>query len=195
MISINKHLKKYKINMTIIISIISFIIGVALGIKLVFFSIKMKEKQEILKNENIFLNILKNKSSLKFIQRLHDYVQLTSDNYTLYYMINSKEFSIFDGDQYLADSSKIKKSIKNKLLDYINKNFNNEININVSDIGGYIISNNSIIFNGFEINDVNESIKDTPLNLDEILDKINTDGISSLSKNELDFLNSFKNKK
>lgn len=178
--------------MTIIILIISFLLGVFFGTKIVFYSIHKKEKEEILKTENIFKNVLKNKSSLKFIQRIHDFVQLnTSDNYILYYMIESKEFSIFNGDKYIADSSKIKNSIKNKLLNYINTNFNNEINVNVSNIGGYIISNNYIngVVDVIKLDDNNVC-----LNLDEILDKINKSGINSLSKNELDFLNSFKNK-
>lgn len=183
---------------TIIISIITFLIGLVLGIKLVFYSIKQKEIEEISKNESIFKNILKNKSSLKFIQRVHDYVQLnTSDNYILYYMIESKEFSIFDGNKYIADSSKIKESIKNKLIIYINKNFNEEININVSNIGGYIISNNyisSFIGDNYTIKSI-DTDEVIDINLDEVLDKINKTGISSLSKDELEFLNSFKNKK
>lgn len=181
--------------MSIIIPIITFLLGVALGIKLVFYSIDKKEKEEIAKSEDIFKDILKNKSSLKFIQRMHDYVQLnTFDNHILYYMIESKEFSLFDGDKYIADSSKIKSSIKTKLLNYINKNFNNEINVDVSNIGGYIISNNYINVIAGNTSNIDTDNKNN-LNLDEILDKISTSGISSLCKEELEFLNSFKNKK
>ena len=49
--------------MSIIIPIITFLLGVALGIKLVFYSIDKKEKEEIAKSEDIFKYILKNKSS------------------------------------------------------------------------------------------------------------------------------------
>jgi len=63
--------------------IIAFTLGFFVGIKFILFSIEQRDKKEKSKIEDIFIKILDNTSKLKFGQRVHTYVQIKTENYSV----------------------------------------------------------------------------------------------------------------
>ena len=180
--------------------IIAFTLGFYIGIKFILFSIEKKEKKEKSKIEDLFLKILENKAKLKFGQRVHTYVQIKIENYLLVYMMDKQELTLFKGEDYIANSTQINPDISEKIIDFIKNKFDKEINDDVVEVGGYLVSQSYIdevnsqyeTTNEYDISD--EEIEDEYeeyLNLDDILDKINSSGINSLTNEEREFLNNY----
>ena len=176
--------------------IITFALGFLGGMETVLFIIKKRDEKEKSQIESLFINVLDNIKSIKFGQRVHQYVQFKTENYLLVYILDKKELSLFQGEDCIASSSQISKEISDNIIKYIDENFNKEINEDIVDVGGYLVSPSYIE----EINSQYVSEEDYDdyeeveeyLNLDDILDKINKEGIESLTHDELDFLNNYK---
>ena len=104
---------------------------------------------------------------------------------------------MYQGEECIASSRQISKKISDSIIKYINENFNKEINEDIVDVGGYLVSPsyieeiNSKYIDEEEYEYYEEEYEET-LNLDDILDKINKDGIKSLTQDELEFLNNYK---
>lgn len=183
--------------------IIAFSLGFFVGIKFIMFSIEQRDKKEKSKIEEIFLKILENSSKLKFAQRVHTYVQIKTDKYLLVYMIDKHELAIFDKEECIANSSQINPEISNKIIAFIEEKFNKEINEDIVDVGGYLVSQSYIDEVNANYQEVtedeylqvhyeeDEEEYEEILNLDDILDKINISGINSLTNKEREFLNNY----
>ena len=103
---------------------------------------------------------------------------------------------MYQGGDCIASSRQISKKISDSIIKYIDENFNKEINEDIVDVGGYLVSPSYIEevnsnFNEEEYEEYEEEYEKT-LNLDDILDKINKEGLKSLTQDELDFLNNYK---
>lgn len=176
--------------------IIAFALGFYGGIQTVFHIIKLKDKKEKDQIEGLFINVLDNIKSIKFDQRVNQYVQFETENYSLVYILDKKELSLYQGGDCIASSRQISKKISDSIIKYIDENFNKEINEDIVDVGGYLVSPSYIEevnsnFNEEEYEEYEEEYEKT-LNLDDILDKINKEGLKSLTQDELDFLNNYK---
>jgi hypothetical protein len=184
-------------SMVTIYIIIAFALGFYGGIQTVFHIIKLKDKKEKDQIEGLFINVLNNIKSIKFDQRVNQYVQFEIENYLLVYILDKKELSLYQGEECIASSRQISKKISDSIIKYINENFNKEINEDIVDVGGYLVSPsyieeiNSKYTDEEEYEYYEEEYEET-LNLDDILDKINKDGIKSLTQDELEFLNNYK---
>jgi len=180
--------------------IIAFTLGFFVGIKFILFSIEQRDKKEKSKIEDIFIKILDNTSKLKFGQRVHTYVQIKTENYLLVYMMDKQELALFKGEEYIANSTQINPDISEKIIDFIKNKFDKEINDDVVEVGGYLVSQsyidevNSQYKTTYEYEIIDEEIEEEYeeyLNLDDILDKINISGINSLTNKEREFLNNY----
>ena len=182
--------------MVILYTIIAFFLGFYGGIETILHVIKKRDKKEKDQIEGLFINILDNIKSIQFGQRVHQYVQFKTESYLLVYILDKKELSLFQGENCIASSSQIDKNISDSIIKYIDENFNKEINEDIVDVGGYLVSPsyieevNSHYADEEEYDDYEEVEEE--LNLDDILDKINKEGIKSLTQDELDFLNNYK---
>jgi len=182
-------------SMVIIYIILIFALGFYGGMETVLHIIKKRDKKEKDQIESLFINILDNIKSIQFGQRVHHYVQFKTESYLLVYILDKKELSLFQGENCIASSNQIDKNISDSIIKYIDENFNKEINEDIVDVGGYLVSPSYIEevnshYTDEEYDDYEEVEEE--LNLDDILDKINKEGIKSLTKDELDFLNNYK---
>jgi hypothetical protein len=133
--------------------IIAFTLGFFVGIKFILFSIEQRDKKEKSKIEDIFIKILDNTSKLKFGQRVHTYVQIKTENYLLVYMMDKQELALFNGEEYIANSTQINPDIsekiidfiKNKLKSYSHTEFNNSEHIDNVNIDKHINENKNHI--------------------------------------------------
>ena len=179
--------------MIIIYFIATFIVAYLLGMKTVTYSISHKSKKEKKKVESIYIEILENSEEIKFTQRVQEFVQFTSNNYMLVYLLDKREVSIFKDDMCVATPGQIDPKLNEKLVKYLDIHFKKDIEDIIS-IDGYIISKS---YYEDMINSKTTSRKrkkeKVELNLDDILDKISKTGIGSLTKNELNYLNKFSN--
>jgi hypothetical protein len=115
-------------------------------------------------------------------------------------MMDKQELALFKGEEYIANSTQINPDISEKIIDFIKNKFDKEINDDVVEVGGYLVSQSYIdevnsqykTTNEYEI--IDEEIEEEYeeyLNLDDILDKINISGINSLTNKEREFLNNY----
>ena len=172
--------------------IATFLVAYLLGMKTVTYSISYKSKKEIKKIESIYKNILEHGEDIKFTQRVQEFAQFTIDKYMLVYLLDKKEVSIFEDDACVATPGQIDPKLNDRLVKYLDNHFKKDIE-DIVTIDGYIISKSyydNMINSNSKVKKEKEKVV---LNLDDILDKINTKGIKSLTKSELNYLNKFSN--
>jgi hypothetical protein len=163
-------------------------IGYFLGVMTILVKNRKSEEKSKYKIKELFISIFDMRNSLIFSQRVHQYVQFSIDKYFIILVLDKREISIFENDVCIANSSEIDREISDNLIFYIEKKFNREINYDVVDIGGYLVSQSYLDQVNAQYENSNIRNIEEELNLDDILDKINISGIESLNKKEMEFL-------
>jgi hypothetical protein len=202
-------------------SITSFILGIIWGFVIYHISLSIKSKVNnkklINKISNKFSEVLSNLKTKKalFVSRVNNTVLIDMrikelDIVNIVYIMDRNLVCIFKDNQCLYTTESVDESLQNEILSEINNKFNREIN-DVVDVMGTIISKEEfqnkikelsiltsqsnlniedLIKESTETEIINEE-NDLKLDIDEILDKINKNGLESLSKFELEFLNNY----
>jgi len=200
--------------MSIFTLVTTFLSGIFFGIGLLNYKLGY-DNRKILKDINLkFKEILDNISNGEcvFKNRSGDIVIIGSNikdigDVDLIYTMNDLNLGIFKNGQCIYVSDSVDKNVISDIIDNINLRYNKEIN-DIVDILGLKLYRKEFerivkvdfnrIKDQFETSDDSEISKiksenDSRFDLDDILDKINFSGLSSLTIEEKEFLNSYKN--
>lgn len=193
------------------ITIILFL-GVYMGVLVTYASYVITQSAEqrlIKKNDEMkFKAILDSFNGVRFIKRVGDLSYFSYGNFSLVYNIGKKSFFIFQGEECIATSMNITDTETFKNLEQsINSHFEDQMNDCVI-VNGMMYSKNLFPKDTFEQpfmtkydyaeereDEEEYSVpekKQEEFNIDDILDKINLQGMASLTKRELDFLKNQK---
>ena len=192
------------------IAIILFL-GIYMGVLITYASYVISQSVEqrlIKKNDEMkFKAILDSFGGVRFIKRVGDLSYFSYGNFSLVYNIGKKSFFIFQGEECIATSINITDTETFKNLEQnINSQFEDQMNDCVI-VNGLKYSKNLFPKDTFEqpfmtkydyAEETEEEEYSVPeqkqeeFNIDDILDKINLQGMGSLSKRELDFLKNQK---
>jgi hypothetical protein len=135
------------------------------------------------KVENTFEEILNDSAHLSFLKRINSQVYLKYRDWEVLYHLERKVINIFKGEDCLATSSQISKSkVIKKFIKLIENKWSYDIQ-NIVTIDNIKYSANLV--KGYST----ETIIEDPMDLDDILDKINKVGLNNLTKEEKEFLN------
>ena len=178
--------------------VVTYVVGLAMGF---FLGVKWivhqerKATQSIKKKiEDIFINIKDNIQTMSFKQRIHQFAHFTIDKYTVVYIMDKKELAIFEGENCIAISNQLERSnIPIDIMKFIDDNFKKQINEEIINVNGYIVSKNFIKNMPVEKSDIDKLIESnkSKLSLDEVLDKISHTGMEGLTTEEKEFLNNY----
>ena len=178
----------------LIVGFVGIVIGFYTGVKWVFYQTK-KVSDDIKKGiEKIFIDIKSNIKTMTFKQRIHQFSHFNLGKYTIVYIMDKKEIAIFEEETCVAISNQLDSKIPNDIIKFIDEHFTKEINDDVINVQGYIVSKNFIkkMEEPSDISKIIESNK-TKYSLDDILDKISSNGINKLTKEEQEFLKGYSN--
>jgi hypothetical protein len=200
--------------MFILLFLFTFLLGINIGFKLLnWFRNKNEEdvKRELIDNVNKQYNeVLSNIESgnSKFKSRINSiiYIESTLSKHgivDIVYFFDKEDIVIFKDGNCLYTSETVDKSIINSIVISINKYHKKEID-NVVTILGMVFSKDEferifkIKFEDLnisvnEVSDIDKIVEDnrTRYDIDEILDKISKDGITSLSPDEKQYLEDY----
>lgn len=209
--------------MLVLISIISFSVGVIAGAKVYKFMIEnnlKKENERLIDNINKqFKQILNNlgAGTSRFKSRVNSTVHIESvlndhGSIDIIYLLDKNDVAIFQGTKCLYTSDKADKKVINSITEAINLLYSREIS-EVVDFFGLVLSKHEferqfkldineiqkLVKNSgsVEISDVDKIIdnNNTKFDVDEILDKISKHGIDILTPEEKRFLDNWGNEK
>ncbi len=179
----------------ILLIIISFLLGIAVGFLLVDYTSKRINQKKFNQNTEFFNLILKSLSNAKFISRINNNVEISidllNDKISLYYILNKNDIVIFRGQECIKTSDNSDRKVIDKIIYEILLKWKDRIN-SIVNMNGSIIDKNTYtrIVNNTK-NDQNELNK--ILSLDDILDRINEIGFEKLSNEEKEYLRGFGN--
>ena len=200
--------------MNTLISIGNICLGIVIGYYLFSWSVSIKQKKYQKTIEDFYNDILKNILLIKFIKRINQMAFFKYKDYELIYNLNNSTINVFKGDECIQTSSSITDKLRTDIINEIKRLWGSEI-LNVIEVNGCIYSVNIVqeemnrvssqIFNilkqqgNSNLNDLfsldlsslgikNENTIEPHYSVDELLDKINKEGINKLTKEELDFL-------
>ena len=149
------------------------------------------------KVKDTFDKVFGNLNEVSFNKRVNNYVYLDSGEITVLIDLKKNVIYLSRGDEFLTDSRHLDENLSNKLLKDISSHFYKEIN-DVLILGEYLFSRNlsSIAFESHNSNEDNQDedlefesdFEEVKFNVDMLLDKINSFGISSLTEEEIKFL-------
>lgn len=194
--------------------LLTFLLGVTIGFKLLnWFRNKNEEdaKKELIENiDKQFNEVLSNieRGNSKFKSRVNSTVYIESTllkhgSVDIVYLIDKGDIAIFKDGNCLYTSHTVDKSIINSIMISINRYHKKEID-NVVTVLGMTFSKDEFerIFK-IKFEDLNISVNESSdidkivennnsrYDIDEILDKISKDGISSLSTDEKKYLEDY----
>lgn len=172
--------------MDFIVLLLGILFGVLIGIRGMVYYQSYLSKQVIKKTEALFLSV---KDNLVFKQRIHNFVHFSSGEYGVVFIIDKNEIAIFENECCIAISSTINKKLNDELINMIKEKFDKDIN-DVEDITGYKVSKEYLKSIQTEKSDIDmiQEQNETKFTLDDILEKISTSGIKSLTEKEIEFL-------
>jgi hypothetical protein len=200
--------------MFILAFLLTFLLGVTIGFKLLnWLRNKTEEdtKKELIENiDKQFNEVLSNieRGNSKFKSRVNSTVYIESTlskhgSVDIVYLIDKGDIAIFKDGNCLYTSHTVDKSIINSIIISINKYHKKEID-NVVSVLGMTFSKDEferifkIKFEDLNISvnessDIDKIVEDnrTRYDIDEILDKISKDGITSLSPDEKQYLEDY----
>lgn len=176
---------------------LGIILGIVISYSVWYFNILIKFIKEqdliLLKFKSIDLN------QLKFNKRFNEFVYFSLNDDFLFLDLKNKSITFFDKklNKYYFSVSLNTNMTKN-LYNSIYEKFRTNIE-DIIEVQGYIYSRNTFnefnqvmtdILGNFGVSKEQEMSlnKEPMLNLDLILDKINSNGLKSLTKDELEFL-------
>lgn len=195
----------------ILLGIISLILGIFIGIKINKWSTEINEKIEknkLIKKSNeifklILFNILNNQT--KFRNRINNTIFMNTTlpefgKVELIYLLDKRDMAVFQENQCIFTSEYVDKTTLEEISKSINEKHQKRIN-DVVDIFGLIFSRKEFEKNFFmeleEYKNVfskgkKETVKKITFNIDDILDKINREGIDNLTPEEKNFLDNYR---
>ena len=162
--------------------LLGFVSGIFTLIIIVITYMTYQDRKEYLKPIKSLLKLPV--KEFKFVNRVKNYVKIENKDYIFYLNLTNQELIIYKGEQIAIVEHRVNKSHMKSLYKKLETGFKKEIYENVVVINGSVLSTNQLTptqqtdLNVFEPN----------LDLDEILDKINTHGVDSLNEKELQFL-------
>ena len=181
-----------------------FLLGVCVGsaISILITEITVKRKLDQISREinSYFTKVLDAMSSGRFVSRLNDNslfkIRMDGEEYDLYYLMDKDQIAIFkDKDCVKISDDRVDIKIINSIIDVINSRWRSQIDDTVI-IRGSIIDRTTYdrLTNNFneDENKFNISRNESSLDLDDILDRINTIGFDNLTDSEKEFLKSIK---
>lgn len=180
-------------------------IGALIGISVYRFlnnlHISYVENLEKVSREKNFELIFKNIGHLKFNKRIGDLIFFDYSEYSLVYNIKKQQFFVFREDECILTSQNISDShVIISIKNHLHTEFSNVMNDCVI-VNGVLYSrnlfqlnhnNNIRPFSGFAFQRNNLNTEPEEYDIDDILDKINNQGLDSLTEKELEFLKSQK---
>lgn len=198
--------------------LLTFTTGFSFGVLLSFLSNKFYVKYKNIKrlkdiNEKYkeILDNIENGNS-KFKTRVNSiiYISMKLKNLgrvDIVYSLDSKEIYIFKKTKCLYVCNEVNKELINKISNKIEYTFKNEINDIINFMGVFVskkdvekslnISIDNIMKQSMDMFNTIKKPKSTKkpiLKVDDILDKINKNGIENLSEDEINFLNNLNKK-
>ena len=207
--------------MGIIFSIITFLLGMASGLKLAEFVNKRKIKKEnddILKDRQKQFNEILTKVSTgksRFKTRVNQTVYVSvklSDHgkVNVVYLIDKKDIAIFKEDKCIYTSDQVDKNLITDIIVSIENRHGWRIDDVVNVLGFVFYREDFEKSFGMKFDDISKSIgmrpqseseidnivnnNETKFDIDEVLDKIGKLGIEMLSKEEREFLDNYSKK-
>jgi hypothetical protein len=138
--------------MIFLISVVSFIIGLYIGLKVqnaLYKHIEENEKKKVVDKANsIYLSLINQmmRGKVSFVRRMNQICYLTSELedegvVELVYMIDKKDLAIFKDGKCIYTSDLVNKETLSKISTFIESHFRNEIS-DVVNILGFVISKN-----------------------------------------------------
>jgi hypothetical protein len=198
--------------MTYLYDFILYLSGFITGFYVFSFYLKYKLSQDLKKSkkelDSIYSNLLTNVSNgnSKFIYRINNYLRIDTQienlgNVNIFFYTNKNNINIFRGDDILYTSHNVDSDILQKLNFLLKTKYSVEINDTVNVFGlvysrKYFIETfnlNPNIFNN-KIDEPIQKDEEVVLDIDSILDKINSVGFNNLTKKEKEFLNKYSKK-
>jgi len=196
--------------MNTLIPISNICLGVVIGYYLFSWSVSLKQKKYQKTIEDFYLDILKNILLIRFIKRINQMAFFKYKDYDVIYNLNNSTVNVFKGDECIQTSSSISGKLRTDIINEIKRLWGNEI-LNVIEVNGCLYSVNIVqeemnrvssqIFNmlkqqgnsnlsEFNLSDLGFKPDNNidQYSVDDLLDKINKEGINKLTKEELDFL-------
>jgi hypothetical protein len=196
--------------MNTLIPISNICLGVVIGYYLFSWSVSLKQKKYQKTIEDFYLDILKNILLIRFIKRINQMAFFKYKDYEVIYNLNNSTVNVFKGDECIQTSSSISDKLRTDIINEIKRLWGNEI-LNVIEVNGCLYSVNIVqeemnrvssqIFNmlkqqgnsnlsEFNLSDLGFKPDNNidQYSVDDLLDKINKEGINKLTKEELDFL-------
>lgn len=177
--------------------ILILIFGIFIGYILTSNYFRNKSNAYISKVRDFYKDLLNKFESLSFKKRINDYVYLDYDKYEVILNLKNNTINIFENSECVYVSSNLEKELVNDIYHRIMTKWSSEI-YNVVNINGNTYSLGFIesetkkateslfSFLNIEEGKFSEEIED--LSIDDILDKISKEGMSSLTQKEIDFL-------
>lgn len=193
----------------LLVLIIGLVIGVYLTLRYISFKSSKSEADLKSKHEGVYQKVLSSilNGSAKFISRINNAVQIGTNipehgDVSVIYFLDRKEVAIFKGQDCLYTTSMVKAETVDSISRAVWSKYSNKINDTVSILGhvydkqsftkmyGNVFDPTTLDLNQF----ANEPIDpiEQPLDLDDILDKINKVGYDNLSDVEKQFLKNLK---
>jgi hypothetical protein len=187
------------------------LLGVVIGSFLTLFVLSLLERhsnkkvQESL--DSVFKEVLSNitNGSSKFISRVNNIVNIemnleSQGSVNIMYWLNSKDVSIFKGENCIYTSNNVDQDIMKKISANILLNYNESINNTVIVLDTIFDKDTFSRLTGMDIDTaiIMDDIKPTQLpdpSLDEILDRINIVGYDNLSDFEKKLLKKYGSSK
>jgi len=196
--------------MNTLIPISNICLGVVIGYYLFSWSVSLRQKKYQKTIEDFYLDILKNILLIRFIKRINQMAFFKYKDYEVIYNLNNSTVNVFKGDECIQTSSSISDKLRTDIINEIKRLWGNEI-LNVIEVNGCLYSVNIVqeemnrvssqIFNmlkqqgnsnlsEFNLSDLGFKPDNNidQYSVDDLLDKINKEGINKLTKEELDFL-------
>lgn len=175
----------------------TFLLGIYFGVSIMSY-LKNRDIKKYNKNVISIFEKLKddlNNGVITFAKRLNSFVYLSRNGNTILFKLDKKEISIFEKDSCIAFSSQSTDTkLVQEIVSIIESKYKDDID-DVIYINGEILSKNVIpgfmgISDALNEDDINVEIPEK-FNLDDILDKINSSGLESLTLDEKKYLNKF----
>lgn len=199
-------LAHFDFDLSAMVSDRGFLVGLATGAVSHMLFLELRRSRaaaaERGKEEAQFASVMDNKDKLVFSRRVGDLVFFDYLDKSLIVNVKTSALYIFQGDQCLVTSNAIQeRRVVRGLLDFLNESFGAQIEDCVV-VNGVAYSRRMIEFYTGYLQSSTSGLKDhlermsgtqaeqPPMSVDQILDKISRQGLSSLSREEMEFLKS-----
>jgi hypothetical protein len=186
--------------------VIGLVLGVNLALRYVSFKVSKNEADLKSKHESVYQKVLNNilNGSAKFVSRINNAVQIGTNipdhgDVSVIYFLDRKEVAIFKEQDCLYTTSMVNAETVDSISRAVWSKYANKINDTISILGHVYDKQSFVKMYGnvfdpttLDLNQFSNEPTDQPLDLDDILDKINKVGYDNLSDVEKQFLKNLK---